>query len=46
MASLIMLLYQPFGNKSIGKLDVWTYDAEKWDGGRIKLGELINQAKR
>lgn len=39
------IINQPFGDKSIGKFDVWIYDAEKWDAGRIKLGELINQAK-
>ena len=35
----------PFGRKSIGNLDVWSYDAEQWDQNRIKLGEMINQAK-
>lgn len=39
------IINQPFGDKAIGKFDVWSYDAEKWDAGRIKLGELINQAK-
>ncbi len=39
------IINQPFGDKSIVKFDVLSYDAEKWDAGRIKLGELINQAK-
>lgn len=39
------VINQPFGRKSIGNLDVWSYDAGLWDQSRIKLGELINQAK-
>ncbi|MGI8635080.1 MAG: hypothetical protein ACR2KZ_06720 [Segetibacter sp.] len=39
------IIKEPFGIKSIGNLDVWSYDAEQWDAGRIKLGELINDAK-
>jgi hypothetical protein len=39
------IINQPFGRKSIGNIDVWSYDAEQWDQNRIKLGELINQAK-
>ncbi len=37
------IIKEPFGEKSIGILDVWNYDAEKWDQARIKLGELIDQ---
>ena len=37
------IIYQPFGEKSIGKLDVWSFDAEKWDNARIKLGDLISE---
>jgi hypothetical protein len=40
------IINQPFGKNSIGNLDVWSYDAEQWDLGRIKLGELISQAKK
>jgi hypothetical protein len=36
------IIYEPFGEKSIGRLDVWTFDAEKWDTTRVKIGELIN----
>jgi len=39
------IIKQPFGKKSIGNLDVWTFDASKWDQARIKLGEYINQKK-
>jgi hypothetical protein len=37
------IIYEPFGEKSIGKLDVWSFDAEKWDAARIRIGELINE---
>ena len=39
------VINQPFGRKSIGNLDVWSYDAGLWDQSRIKLGELIDQSK-
>ncbi len=38
------IIWEPFGPKSIGNLDVWEYDAELWDKCRIMLGEMINQA--
>jgi hypothetical protein len=34
----------PFGPKSIGNLDVWSYDATKWDEARIAMGKMINEA--
>ena len=37
------IIKQPFGKKSIGNLDVWSFDASQWDQTRIKLGELINK---
>jgi len=37
------VIKEPFGNQSIGNFDVWTYDAEQWDQGRIRLGELIHK---
>ena len=40
------IIGEPFGEKSIGKLDVWTFDAEKWDNARIRIGELINEQKQ
>jgi hypothetical protein len=38
------IIKQPFGDKSIGNLDVWSYDPEQWDNGRTRLGELIDAA--
>ena len=40
------IIKQPFGPKSIGKLDVWSFDAGKWDENRIRLGELIDRAMK
>lgn len=40
------IIYQPFGQKSIGKLDVWSFDAQKWDEARIKIGDLISEHKK
>jgi hypothetical protein len=37
------IIYEPFGEKSIGNLDVWSFDAEKWDKARIRIGDLINE---
>jgi hypothetical protein len=34
----------PFGPKSIGNLDVWSFDAGKWDEARITMGKMINEA--
>jgi hypothetical protein len=38
------IIKQPFGPKSIGNLDVWSFDPEKWDKARIAMGEMINEA--
>jgi hypothetical protein len=35
------IIYEPFGSKSIGKLDVWNFDALKWDRVREMIGEMI-----
>ena len=40
------IIKDPFGEKSIGNLDVWVYDAEQWDQARIKMGEMIHQASQ
>ncbi|MEP7106454.1 MAG: hypothetical protein ABI760_00700 [Ferruginibacter sp.] len=40
------IIKQPFGEKSIGNLDVWSFDAEQWDNSRIQLGDLISQFKK
>lgn len=37
------VIYEPFGERSIGKLDVWSFDVEKWDKVREKMGDLINE---
>lgn len=36
------VINEPFGKKSIGDLDVWTFDAQKWDESRIEMGRLMN----
>ncbi len=40
------LIKEPFGVNAIGNLDVWSYDAEKWDQARIKLGGLIENKSK
>jgi hypothetical protein len=38
------VIKQPFGDNSIGNLDVWSFDARVWDQARIKMGDMINAA--
>jgi hypothetical protein len=38
------LVDRPFGDQAIGNLNVWSYDPEKWDESRNKIGELIDKA--
>jgi hypothetical protein len=33
-----------FGPKSIGNLDVWSFDSQKWDEARIAMGKMISEA--
>jgi|WetSurMetagenome_2_1015567.scaffolds.fasta_scaffold00210_2 hypothetical protein len=33
----------PFGPNSIGNLDIWSFDAAKWDEARITMGNIIEQ---
>lgn len=40
------VIKEPFGQKSIGNLDVWSYDAEQWDRARIRMGELIQDMNK
>jgi hypothetical protein len=40
------IIDHPFGRKSIGHLNVWNYNVEKWDKARIKLGKMINQVSK
>ena len=35
------IIKEPFGENSIGNLDVWSFNASEWDQTRIQLGELI-----
>ncbi len=37
------LVKRPFGQKSIGTIEVWSYDPEKWDQTRIELGNQIEK---
>lgn len=39
-----LIIKQPFGPKSIGNLDVWSYDNEKWDEQRIAMGKMIEKS--
>jgi hypothetical protein len=40
------IIKRPFGPNAIGNLDVWSFDAAKWDENRIRLGELIDRASK
>lgn len=40
------VIKEPFGDKSIGNLDVWSFDAEVWDKNREKIGDLIHAASK
>ena len=37
------IIKQPFGPKSIGNLDVWSFDAQQWDKARIAMGVMIHE---
>ncbi|AWO00863.1 hypothetical protein DLD77_03705 [Chitinophaga alhagiae] len=36
------IIKKPFGEQSIGNLDVWSYDPQEWDNARLLLGRLIS----
>lgn len=40
------IIGRPFGDSAIGNIDVWSFDAEEWDIARVKLGELIHEARQ
>jgi hypothetical protein len=40
------LINEPFGEKSIGRLDVWSYDQEQWHKVRMELAGLILKTKK
>ncbi len=37
------IIKQPFGDSSIGNLDVWSFDASQWDKARILIGKKISE---
>ena len=37
------IIKQPFGDGSIGNLDVWSFDASQWDRARILIGKKISE---
>jgi hypothetical protein len=40
------IIKQPFGENSIGNLDVWSFDPEQWDLMRIRMGEIIHEENK
>ena len=42
----VKCIKQPFGENSIGNLDVWSFNAEQWDQKRVQMGELIANHKQ
>ncbi|TLU92136.1 glycoside hydrolase domain-containing protein [Dyadobacter sediminis] len=40
------LIKEPFGDRSIGRLDVWSYDQEQWYKVRMELAGLISRSKK
>jgi hypothetical protein len=40
------LIKEPFGDRSIGQLDVWSYDQEQWYKVRMELAGLILERKK
>jgi hypothetical protein len=37
------IIKQPFGDSSIGNLDVWSFNARQWDKARILIGKKISK---
>jgi hypothetical protein len=40
------LIKAPYGENSIGNLDVWSYDHEQWYKVRMELADLISKSKK
>ncbi|HEV7330829.1 MAG TPA: hypothetical protein VGN63_07315 [Flavisolibacter sp.] len=40
------LVNRPFGDQAVGNLNVWSYEPQKWDESRDRIGELINEAQK
>jgi hypothetical protein len=38
------IINRPFGEQSLGNLDVWNHNPEDWDTARIEVGDLIEKA--
>lgn len=38
------IINRPFGEQSLGNLDVWNHNPEDWDTARIEVGDLIEEA--
>ena len=38
------IIHEPFGDNSIGNLDIWNYNPADWDAAVLKVGEMIDQA--
>lgn len=38
-----IIIKEPYGPKSIGNLDVWSFDAGEWDAQRIAMGRMIEK---
>jgi len=38
------IVNEPFGEKGIGVIDIWSFDAEAWANARIELGKIIHKA--
>jgi len=37
------IIKKPFGEQSIGNLDIWDYDPAKWDAAVVEMGGLIEK---
>jgi len=38
------IVKEPFGKKSIGNLDVWSFDPAAWDRAHDSLGDMLDAA--
>lgn len=37
------IIHEPFGDNSIGNLDIWNYDPASWDAAVIEVAEMIEK---
>ncbi len=40
------ILKMPFGPGSIGNIDIWSFNPQKWDMARIAMGNMINKTRK